>query len=71
MVTVSVSMVTVVISLVTVEEESSEGGSVTQAAINNSGHFSMSSEAEEAKKSKKKQTKEKKGPGGIFKGLLR
>ncbi|XP_065930010.1 partitioning defective 3 homolog isoform X5 [Magallana gigas] len=54
-----------------VEEESSEGGSVTQAAINNSGHSSMSSEAEEAKKSKKKQTKEKKGPGGIFKGLLR
>lgn len=53
------------------EEESSEGGSVTQAAINNSGHSSMSSEAEEAKKSKKKQTKEKKGPGGIFKGLLR
>ncbi|XP_078322047.1 partitioning defective 3 homolog isoform X2 [Crassostrea virginica] len=55
-----------------VEEESSEGGSVvTQSLVNNSGHSSMSSEAEEGKKSKKKPAKEKKGPAGIIKGLLR
>lgn len=58
--------------MVTVEEESSEGGSVvTQSLVNNSGHSSMSSEAEEGKKSKKKPAKEKKGPAGIIKGLLR
>ena len=58
--------------MVTVEEESSEGGSVvTQRLVNISGHSSMSSEAEEGKKSKKKPAKEKKGPAGIIKGLLR
>ncbi|XP_056007417.1 partitioning defective 3 homolog isoform X5 [Ostrea edulis] len=54
-----------------VEEESSEGGSVTQGAVTTSGHSSMSSEPEDSRKAKKKPAKEKKGPGGIFKGLLR
>ncbi|XP_062570152.1 partitioning defective 3 homolog isoform X4 [Saccostrea cucullata] len=54
-----------------VEEESSEGGSVTQGGVTTSGHSSMSSEPEDPRKAKKKPAKEKKGPGGIFKGLLR